>query len=128
MSIRYPEIRERIKVAARVLADEELHDRVWVRGQRASATDPSFVEQGFDDTLLVFIDELDMFGPGDLIGNVLTDEREEIALEALQDSIRALTIEIGTHGTISDALAAGDILSKCKNEAAELERLLSRDV
>lgn len=121
MSIRYPEIRDRLKAAARALRDEELHQRLWIQGQRASLSEP-----GFDDTLLVFVDELDMFGPGDLIGNVLVDEREQNSLEALQDSIRALIDRIGSHGSITDAIATGDIWSKCKKHADGLERELSR--
>jgi hypothetical protein len=122
MSVRYPEIRERLKTAARALSDEQLHDRLWLQGQRAS-----FAEPGFDDALLIFVDELEMFGPGDLTGNVLADEREETSLEALQESIRELIDQIGAHGSIRDALATGGAWSRVKRRAGELERLLGRD-
>lgn len=120
MSVRYPEIRARLKAGAGALRDEELHQRLWIHGQRASVSEP-----GFDDTLLIFVDELEMFGPGDLIGNVLVDEREQFSLEALQDSIRALIDRIGSNGSIRDALATGEIWSECKERAEELERVLS---
>ena len=82
MDVRFPDLREHLRAAAHELRDEDIHDRLWVRGDRQSAG-----EFGFDDTLIVFIDETDMFGPGDLVGNLLIDEREAEALQAVQDAI-----------------------------------------
>lgn len=123
MRVRYPEIRERLRIAACALSDEELHERLWIQGQRRSDA-----ELGFNDALLVFVDELDMFGAGDLIGNVLADAREENAVAALQESIHALIDEIGNHGSIGDAIATGATWQRCRKEAGELERLLRRRV
>src|SRR5438034_6912360 len=92
MNVRYPELRERLRSGAHALRDEEIHDRLWVRG----VLHPTDHEHGFEDTLLVFIDELDMFGPGDLVGNLLIDEREGEAVQDLQETIWALVERTGT--------------------------------
>jgi hypothetical protein len=122
MNVRYPELRERLRSAAHELRDEEIHDRLWVRGVR-HGTDH---ELGFEDTLLVFIDELDTFGPGDLVGNLVIDEREAEAVQDLQDAIWALVERTGTRASYRDVVATGEVWEKCKDQAAQLELLLGR--
>jgi hypothetical protein len=121
MDVRFPDLREHLRAAAHELRDEDTHDRLWVRGDRQSPG-----EFGFDDTLMVFIDETETFGPGDLVGNLLIDEREAEALQAVQDAIRALIDLIGERGRFSDAVATGEVWDRCVKAAAQLEVLLNR--
>lgn len=121
MDVRFPELRARIRTAAHALHDEQLHERLWLRGSRESTA-----ELGFDDTLLVFVDERDMFGPGDLVGNVLVDERESAALDAVRDAVLALIDRIGSRGSFQDAVVTDEVWQRCKGEAAQLDLLLNR--
>lgn len=50
-SVRFPEMRARLKHAIDTLCDADLQERLWIHGERSSAA-----ELGFDDTLLFVID------------------------------------------------------------------------
>jgi hypothetical protein len=72
------------------------------------------------------VDELEMFGAGDLVGSVLADSSEEQSLVELQEDIRTLINEIGVYGSFRDAVETST-WSRCKADAAKLEYLLNRN-
>jgi len=119
----YPEIRERLRRAVSTICDDEVHERLWLRGERQSPE-----ELGFDDALLVVVDELVMPGVDDLVGIVLADKPERDAFAALADAIRALTSAIGVGGSFRDAVDAGAPWESCEKAARTLQRLLSREL
>ena len=61
--VEFPEMRARLFVAASSLCDQELQDRLWRRGERVNDE-----EEGFEDTILFVIDELDWPTPTELVG------------------------------------------------------------
>ena len=122
MSVQFPEMRARLRQAVDSLCDSDLHDRLWVRGQRTSSS-----ELGFDDTLLFLVDEMEMFGPADLVGDVLIDDSELAAFQNLVSAIESLLQEIGKSGSFSDALASGTAWESCVAKACEMQRRLHDD-
>ena len=95
-------IRSRLRSAVDALCDEELQERLWVRGERESNS-----ELTFDDAVLLVIDELATTRPSDLVGHVLVDDAELLAFLRLSTSLDALVAVIGDRGTYEDAVATG---------------------
>jgi hypothetical protein len=100
--VEFPEIRGRLSAVAGSLRDESFQDRLWRRGERLNNE-----ELGFDDTILLVIDELDWPEPHDLVGSVLRDEVELEAFRRPSEALRDLIVVIGKRGTYDEALASG---------------------
>lgn len=97
--VRYPQLRRRLRDAVGNLCDEKYQRRLWVRGDRQSQD-----ELGFDDTLLLVVDELDTFGQ-DIVGDVLLDAEEAEAFDRLASAVENLIERIGQRGGYADAVA-----------------------
>jgi hypothetical protein len=119
VTIVFPEIRARLRDAAASLSNEELQNRLWRRGDRENDQ-----ELGFDDAVLVVIDELDWRPPRELVGYVLLNDLELAAFQRLQRALDELVLLIGRHGTFVDALASGAPWQKVVGAARSLETLL----
>jgi hypothetical protein len=116
VSVRFPEMRARLREAIDSLVDEGLHERLWVRGERRS---PS--ELGFADALLFVADEMEMFGDDDLVGDVLLNDSELIAFNDLVAAIHVVIEVIGSRGSFQDAQASGGTWTACAAKARELQ-------
>jgi hypothetical protein len=119
MTVSFPEIRLRLRQAVDTLCDGELHERLWRRGERASSA-----ELGFNDTILFLVDEMEMFPPTDLVGDVLTDDGELKAFVELTEALNRLLAIIGEHGTYADALKSGAPWQEVTRDACSLGHLL----
>lgn len=119
VTVRFPEMRLRLRQAVDALCDQDLHERLWDRGERSSSS-----ELGFNDTILFLADEMEMFPPADLVGDVLTDDRELKALVDLRDALNRLLTTIGERGTYVDALRSGAPWHAVMREARSLGHLL----
>lgn len=120
MSVRYPEVRVRLRQAVDALCDSRLQERLWLHGRRLSSS-----ELGFDDTLLFLVDEMEMFGRNDLVGDVLVDDSELTAFSDLVSAIERLIRAIGEQGSFADALAAGAPWESSVTKACEMQRLMA---
>jgi hypothetical protein len=109
-------MRVRLRETIDSLLDEDLHERLWVRGERRSRS-----ELGFEDALLFVADEMEMFGDDDLVGDVLVNNSELIAFKGLVAAIHDLIDVIGTHGSFQDAQASGATWTSCAAKARELQ-------
>lgn len=112
-------MRERLRKAVRDLVDEAHQQRLWLRGERRSPE-----ELGFDDTLLVVVDEFEGFAE-DLVGDVLLDEAERRAFDALTDASLRVIDQIGQRGGYSEAVATPG-WNKVIEAARTLDGLLAR--
>jgi hypothetical protein len=112
-------MRARLQQAVDELCDGDLHERLWLRGQRVSPT-----ELGFDDTLLFLVDEMEMFGPDDLVGDILIDDFEFVAFKELTSAVETLIEAIGKRGSYADAVASGAPWESCVARAQEMQRRL----
>lgn len=121
VSVRFPEIRARLKQAVDALCDADLQNRLWLGGQRVSPSD-----LGFDDTLLFLVDEMEMFGAADLIGDVLIDDSELVAFRDLVAAVESLIETIGKGGSFGEALATGTHWQRCVKAAHELQRRMEK--
>jgi hypothetical protein len=97
-----PHARARLREALDALFDDELHDRIWVHGNRADDR-----EQDFEDVVLLIIDELEIGGPGELMGYVLVDEAELRTFARLSQALEELVAVIGNPWTYQDAVRSG---------------------
>jgi hypothetical protein len=95
-------VRKRLDDVVTALSNEELHERLWLHGERRSAD-----ELTFDDALLFVVDELATDEPDELVGHVLVDEIELTAFLRLSVALEQLASVIGDHGTFQDAVASG---------------------
>jgi hypothetical protein len=120
MSIRYPEMRARLREAVDALCDSRLQERLWLHGERRSSS-----ELGFDDTLLFLVDEMEMFRSDDLVGDVLVDGSELTAFSELVAAVERLIRAIGKQGSFADALAAGSPWESSVMKAREMQRLMT---
>ena len=120
--VRYPEIRQRLRSAVGWLCDPTFQERLWLRGERRSTG-----ELGFEDTLLVVIDELDehAWSREELVGDVLLDSQELDAFVDLERAILALVDVLGTRAPYLDVIRqpAWDV---CVARAQVLRDLLGR--
>jgi len=121
VSVRFPEMRLRLRQAVNTLCDRELHERLWIRGERASSS-----ELGFDDTLLFLVDEMEMFAPTDLVGDVLVDDAELDAFLCLSAALGGVVDAIGEHGTYADALKVDEAWQAVLEAARLMRNLLDR--
>jgi len=112
-------MRARLFVAASSLCDQELQDRLWRRGERVNDE-----EEGFEDTILFVIDELDWPTPSELVGSVLRDETELAAFQRLSGVLNDLVLTIGQRGTVDDAAATGALWQGVRAAACSLKALL----
>jgi hypothetical protein len=114
-----PHIRARLRDATAAICDQELHERLWLRGDRATDS-----EMTFDDAVLVVIDELATPQPEELVGHVLATDTELAAFLRLSKVLNELVDTIGDHGTYADALKAGASWHAVEGAARSLEALL----
>ena len=101
-------IRSRLREAVAALSDEELHDRLWLRGERMNSN-----ELTFDDAVLLIIDELSSADPVELIGHVLKNDEELALFLRLSSCLERLVAVIGIHGTYDDAIQSGSVWQDC---------------
>jgi hypothetical protein len=120
-TVAYPELRSRLRAAAAAFRDDELHERLWLRGKRISAD-----EWDFEDALLFIVDQLAAFDPGELVGLVLVNDLELQAFTALSSAMNSLLLAIGDDGTYADALNTGAHWQETVTAACVLERLLDK--
>jgi hypothetical protein len=120
-AVQFPEMRARLSAAVASLRDPTLQNRLWRRGERLNDQ-----ELGFDDTVLVVIDELDWPTPDELVGCVLRDDTELAAFQRLSAAVDELLLAIGELGTFQDAVAMGAPWQKVLAAADALEALLIR--
>ncbi|HZQ82616.1 MAG TPA: hypothetical protein VFB25_11635 [Gaiellaceae bacterium] len=118
-SVDFPEMRQRLFIAASSLCDQEFQDRLWRRGERLNDQ-----EEGFDDAILFVIDELDWPAPSELVGSVLIDDSELAAFQRLSGALRDLVRSIGQRGTFEDAVATGGLWRGVREAAYSLKTLL----
>lgn len=112
-------IRARLSVAVAALCDDELHDRLWLRGVMLSPD-----ELDFDDAVLLVIDELETPDPTELIGHIFADERELAAFLRLSGALESLVAAIGKYGGFEDAVRSGPLWQECVAAARSLKGLL----
>jgi hypothetical protein len=112
-------IRARLSVAAAALCDDQLHDRLWLRGARLSPD-----ELNFDDAVLVVIDELEMLDPTIRIDDIFVDEWELAAFVRLSGALESLVAAIGKYGGFEDAVRSGPLWQECVVAARSLKGLL----
>jgi hypothetical protein len=98
----FPHARARLREALDALFDDELHDRLWVHGNRANDR-----EENFDDVVLFIIDELATGSPDELVGYVLVDEAELRTFLRLSRALEGVVDVIGNRGTYQDAVRSG---------------------
>ena len=121
-SVDFPELRARLRGAAESLCDPELQDRLWRRGARLNEEEP-----GFDDAILVVIDELDWSPPTELVGYVLRDDSELFGFRRLYAALDKLVLTIGKAGTFEDAIATGATWQEVQAAAKSLSASLGGD-
>jgi hypothetical protein len=121
MTVEFPEMRSRLRQAVDALCDVDLQERLWVRGERKTRSEP-----GFDDTLLFLVDELEMYEVTELVGAVLMDVAELTAFTALTLAVEAVIDATGKLGSFQDAEASGVPWTTCVEMARALQLLLSR--
>jgi hypothetical protein len=112
-------IRARLKAAVDALCDDELHQRLWLHGERLSPD-----ELTFDDAVLFVIDELSASDPTELVGHFLMDERELAAFLYLSHALELLVASIGEDGTFADAVTSGSPWQQCVDAARSVQGLL----
>jgi hypothetical protein len=112
-------IRSRLRDAVDALTDDELQERLWLRGDRLTAD-----ELTFDDAVLFIIDELATPHPDELIDHVLRDETELQAFLGLVSALDRLVTVIGERGTYADAMKAGAPWHESVDAARPLGSLL----
>lgn len=56
-------MRERLRESTAALGDSDLGERLWLRGERQSPSEPTF-----DDVVLFIVDELATNAPAELVG------------------------------------------------------------
>ena len=112
-------MRARLFVAASSLCDQEVQDTLWRRGERLNDE-----EEGFDDTILLVVDELDWPTPSELLGGVLRDDAELVAFQRLSGVLNDLVLTIGQRGTFEDAVATGAMWEGVRSAAGSLKTLL----
>lgn len=83
-------IRERLRESVTALCDGDLRERLWLRGERQSPTEPTF-----DDVVLFVVDELATREPTELVGHVLLDDRELTAFLTLSAALDELLTATG---------------------------------
>jgi hypothetical protein len=115
----FPELRERLDEAVTELCDEELQDRLWRRGERRNDR-----ELGFDDAMLLVIDELDWPESSELVGSVSRNNAELAAFRRLSSALNDLVDVIGNRGTDVDAVASGAPWREVLAAARSLGRVL----
>jgi hypothetical protein len=114
-----PNIRSRLRGAVGALCDDDLHERLWVRGDRRDNS-----ELTFDDAVLLVVDELATPHPDELVGHVLLNGAELKAFVDLTEALNHLLAIIGEHGTYADALKSGAPWRAVMRDARSLGRLL----
>jgi len=82
-------------------------------------------EFGFDDAILVVVDEFEAFS-GDLVGEVLIDGAKEAAFEELAEALETLIDAIGKRVSFADARTSGATWASCVAKARLLDRFLNR--
>jgi hypothetical protein len=113
-------VRDSLLQAVDEISDQELQERLWVRGERRNEN-----EHGFDDAVNLVIDELERTDPAELVGYVLRDEAELGSFSRLATALDRLLIVIGPHGTFRDALDSGQPWIDCVEAAQSLREMLS---
>lgn len=117
-------MRARLIAAASSLCDQDRQDRLWRRGERLNDEESEF-DQGFDDTILFVIDELDWPAPSELVGSVLRDDAELVAFQRLSGALNHLVRTIGQRGTFEHAVATGAMWQGVCAAACSLKTLLA---
>jgi hypothetical protein len=112
-------IRKRLYDAVTALVDEELHERLWLHGERQSGD-----ELTFDDALLFVIDQLSTDDPSELIGHMLVDQAELETFLRLSIALERVASIIGDRGTFQDAVASGEPWRHAVAAAESLRRQL----
>jgi hypothetical protein len=114
-----PHIRSRLRDAVGALCDDDLHERLWIRGDRRDNS-----ELTFDDAVLLVIDELATPDPDELVGHVLVNGAELKAFVYLTGALNRLLAIIGQHGTYADALKSGTPWQAVMRDARSLGHLM----
>lgn len=118
-SVRYPEMRSRLRGAAAAFVDSELQERLWLKGERKSAE-----EWNFEDAMLYVIDQLAVGHAEELVGLVLANDAELEAFRVLSSAMESLASAIGEEGTYADAMSAGPLWEDTVSAARILAELL----
>jgi hypothetical protein len=105
--------------AVDALCDPELQNRLWLRGERLSADEPSF-----DDAVLFVVDQLQTSDPAVLVGHVLRDETELDRFSSLVRSLDQLVDLIGPGASFKDALNSGSPWTDSAAAARDLRAAL----
>lgn len=119
----YLDLRRRLMQAAVELSDERVQQRLWARGERLTGD-----ELGFDDSILVVVDEFDLFRdqPSELVGHVLVNQDELDGFIRLRHSLDELVRAIGPSGRYEDALRSGSPWQEVVTSAESLRRAMQR--
>lgn len=113
-------IRGRLRQDVDALLDDDLHERLWLRGERRDSD-----EQTFDDVVLFVLDELATSDPGELVGHVLLDSAELTAFVTLSATLDALVPPGPSTPLYVDAVASEE-WPACVAAARALRDLLNR--
>ena len=113
-------IRDRRRQAVDALLDDDLRERLWLRGERRDSH-----EQTFDDVVLFVLDELATSDPKELVGRVLLDGVELSAFLTLTATLDALVPAAPGTPLYADAVASEKWLD-CLAAARTLRDLLNR--
>jgi hypothetical protein len=112
-------LRSRVEAALEALCDREFQARLWVRGERLNHE-----ELGFDDTILVIIDELESSQPDEFVGYFLHATELQPFID-LQNALIRLVDRLGIHGSYSDALSLGPQWRESVEAAQNLRRAMA---
>jgi hypothetical protein len=83
-------MRRTLHEAVDALLDDELHERLWLHGERRNSA-----EMSFDDAVLVIIDEMATAAAPRLRGGILVDDREFAAFRGLSEALEKLVNQAG---------------------------------
>jgi len=112
-------IRERLRESVAAICDADLRERLWLRGERKNADEPTF-----DDVVLFIVDELATSNPTELVGHALLDDRELAAFLALSAALDELVEATGDRLTYENAVATGALWQNCLASAQALADLI----
>jgi len=112
-------VRARLRDAVDALLNDDLHERLWLRGERRDAAEPTF-----DDVVLFIVDELATPQPTELVGHVLVDERELDAFVRLAKALERLVSTGDTRLGFADVVHAGPEWQTILKAARDLRDLL----
>lgn len=99
--IQYSQMRYELQYAVCALADRSFQESSWVRGQG-----PPQYQYSYDDALHILLDDSGLDSGARIIGIVLKDQRELVAVQALVEVVERMIDELGSFGTYEQAQAS----------------------